>query len=111
MSPTETPKHKDAFVVVTNGELAPTIQFVFESGDVRALPYAYLTGMDFSKSGFITIEFTTGKVELRGRRLDKLFASLVFYQVIAVRQHSITETRPPSSECCIDRMAFTANEG
>jgi hypothetical protein len=110
MNTTETPKHQEAFTLATSGEYTPTIQFRFETDNVHALPYAYLMSIEFNKSGLITLDFTTHKVEIRGRRLDKLFASLVHYQVISVRQHSITDARPPMSECCVDRLVITAND-
>lgn len=110
MSIGQTPKYHEAFVLATNGEYTPTIQFTFETGNVRVMPYAYLTGIDFNKSGLITIEFTTHKVEIRGRRLEKLLASLVHYQVISVQQHSITDVRPPTGECCVDGLVITENE-
>jgi hypothetical protein len=103
-------KYHEAFIVAENGELPTTIQFAFDNGNVCALPYAYLVEIDFNRSGLITMGFTTRKVEIRGRRLDKLFASLVHYQVVAVRQLSITDVRPPQGECCIDGLVIKANE-
>jgi hypothetical protein len=103
-------KYHEAFIVADNGELPPTIQFTFDNGNVCALPYAYLVEIDLNKSGIITIGFTSRKVEIRGRRLDKLFAPLVHFQVISVRQLSITDVRPPPGECCVDGLVITANE-
>ena len=105
-----TKKYHDAFSVADNGEHPATIQFTFDNGNVCALPYAYLVEMDFNRSGVITIGFTSRKVEIRGRRLDQLFASLVHYQVISVRQHSITDVRPPSGECCVDGLLISKIE-
>ncbi len=103
-------KYHEAFIVAENGDLPTTIQFAVDDGNVCALPYAYLVAIEFNRSGAITIEFTSRKVELKGRRLEKLFASLVHYQVISIRQHSITDVRPPAGECCIDGLVITANE-
>lgn len=110
MNTTETPKHKEAFAVATSGEYIPTIQFQLETENVHALPYAYLTSIEFNKSGVITIDFTTHKVEIRGRRLDKLFASLVHYQVITVRQSAMTDISPPTGECCVDKLVIAKHE-
>jgi hypothetical protein len=110
MSSTEAPKYQEAFILATNGEYAPMIRFKFETDNVCALSYAYLIAVEFNKSGVITLEFTTHKVEIKGRRLERLFGSLVNHQVIAVRQHALTDTRPPPGECCVDRLAVTVNE-
>lgn len=110
MNSTEASKYQEAFILATNGEYPPMIRFRFETENVCALAYAYLIAVEFNKSGVITLEFTTHKVEIKGRRLEKLFGSLVNHQVIAVRQHSVTDVRPPQGECCVDRLAVTANE-
>lgn len=110
MTGLQSPKYHEAFILATNGEYPPMVRFRFETDDVCALAYAYLIAVRFSKSGVITLEFTTHKVEIKGRRLEALFGSLVNHQVIAVRQHSITDVRPPSGECCVDGLVITANE-
>ena len=110
MNHPEAPKYQEPFILATNGEYAPMIRFKFETDNVCALSYAYLILVDFNKSGVITLEFTTHKVEIKGRRLEKLFGSLVNHQVIAVRQHSLTDVRPPPGECCVDGLVVTANE-
>lgn len=110
MNDTQAPKHQDAFTLAASGEYTPTIQFRSDTDNAHALPYAYLMSIEFNKSGLITLEFTTHKVEITGRRLDRLFASLVHYQVISVRQHSITDVRPPAGECCVDKLVISVNE-
>ena len=110
MSTTETPKYPEPFILATNGEYAPMIRFKFETDNVCALAYAYLIAVEFDKSGVITLEFTTHRVEIKGRRLEKLFGSLVNHQVIAVRQHSLTDLRPPAGECRVDGLVVTVNE-
>lgn len=109
MNTRDTADKYEAFVVA-NDESPPTIQFTFDTGNACALPYADLAAIEFNRSGMITIEFTSRKVVLTGRRLDNLFASLVRYQVISVRQHSMTDVRPPSGECCVDELVIVANE-
>jgi hypothetical protein len=110
MNAPEAPKYHEAFIPVTNGEYAPMLRFRLETDNVFALAYAYLISVAFNKSGVITLEFTTHKVEIKGRRLEKLFGSLVNHQVISVRQQSITDVRPPAGECCVDGLVITANE-
>jgi hypothetical protein len=108
MSNAEAPKYQEAFILATNGEYAPMIRFKFATDNVFALAYAYLFAVDYNKSGLITLEFTTHRVEIKGRRLEKLFGSLVNHQIIAVRQHSLTDVRPPMGECCVDGLVITA---
>lgn len=110
MNGTETPKYHEAFILATNGEYPPMIRFRSETDNVFALAYAYLIAIDYNKSGTIAMQFTSHRVEIKGRRLEKLFGSLVNHQVIAVRQHSITDVRPPMGECCVDGLSITANE-
>jgi hypothetical protein len=110
MNTTEAPKHREAFILATNGEYPPMIRFRFETENVHALAYAYLTGIEYDKSGVLTLQFTSHRVTMKGRRLDKLFGSLVNHQVIAVSQHSITEVRPPAGECCIDTLTIAEQE-
>jgi len=106
----EKEKHQEAFILATSEEYPPMIRFKYESDDVHALPYAYMTGIEFDKSGIITIQFTTHKVVIKGRRMEKLFGALVNHQVISVRQHAITDVRPPAGECCIDGLVIETNE-
>jgi hypothetical protein len=107
MSTLEAPKYQEAFILATNGEYAPMIRFKFATDNVFALAYAYLFAVEFNKSGLITLEFTTHRVEIKGRRLEKLFGSLVNHKVIAVREHSLTDVRPPPGECCVDAVTLT----
>jgi hypothetical protein len=110
MNSAETAKPQEAFILATNGEYPPMVRFTFQTENVHALAYAYLVAVEFNKSGVITLEFTTHKVEIKGRRLEKLFGSLVNHQVIAVRQHPFTDNRPPAGECCVDGLVISANE-
>jgi hypothetical protein len=110
MSIPEAQKYHEAFINAENGEYTPMIRFRLESDDVCALAYAYLIAVEFNRSGVITLHFTSHQVEIKGRRLDKLFGSLVNHQVISVRQHSLTDVRPPAGECCVDALAITATE-
>lgn len=103
-------KYHQSFTVAGDGDYPSTIQFSFDNGNICALPYAYLVAIEMNKSGTITIEFTSRKVELKGRRLEKLFALLVNYKVTSVRQVSITDQRPPSGECCVDGLVITLIE-
>ena len=109
MNTPDTAEKYEAFVAADD-ESPPTIQFNFDTGNACALPYADLAAVEFNRSGMITIEFSSRKVILTGRRLDDLFASLVRYQVISVRQHAMTDARPPSGECCVDEMVIVENE-
>jgi len=58
----------------------------------------------------VTLEFTSHKVVIKGRRLDALFGSLVNQQVISVRQQSMADARPPSGECCVDGLSIKEKE-
>ena len=110
MNTAEAKNYQEAFILAADGEYTPMIRFMFETGNVCALAYAYLVAVEFNKSGVITLAFTTHKVEIKGRRLEKLFVALVNHQVVAVRQHSLTDVRPPVGECCVDGLVVTANE-
>jgi hypothetical protein len=104
MNTSEEKNHQGAFIVATSGEYPPMIRFKFATDNVHALAYAYLTGIEYDASGTITLEFSSHKVVIKGRRLDALFGSLVNHQVIAVRQQSMTDARPPAGECCVDML-------
>ena len=110
MNTTEAPKYQEAFILATAGEYPPMVRFKFETDNVHALAYAYLVGIEYRKSGTITLQFTSHTVEIKGRRLDRLFGSLVNHQVISVHQHSITEVRPPAGDCCVDSLTIKANQ-
>jgi hypothetical protein len=110
MNATEAPKYQEAFILATNGEYPPMLRFTMATGDVRATSYAYLINVDYDKSGTITLKFSSRTVEIKGRRLDKLFGALVNHQVISVRQHSIADVRPPAGECCVDAVTITEEE-
>ena len=110
MNTTEAKNHQGAFILATSGEYPPMIRFKFATDNVHALAYAYLTGIEYDKSGTITLEFPSHKVVIKGRKLDALFGSLVNHQVISVRQQSMTDARPPAGECCIDGMTIKENE-
>jgi len=110
MNTAEAPKFQEAFILATSGEYPPMIRFKFETENVHALAYAYLIGIEYDKSGVLTLEFASHKVVIKGRRLEKLFGSLVNHQVIAVRQHSITDVRPPAGECCVDALTIKENQ-
>ena len=110
MNTAETPKYHEAFILATNGEYPPMVRFRFETDNVHALAYAYLTSVEYDKSGVLTLEFTSHKVVIKGRRLDALFGSLVNHQVISVRQQSITDARPAAAECCVDALTIMENQ-
>jgi hypothetical protein len=110
MNMSEERKHQEAFILATTGEYPPMITFKLATDNARALAYAYLTGIDYDKSGVMTLEFTTHKVVIKGRRLDALFGSLVNHQVTSVRQQSITDLRPPAGECCVDALTIREHE-
>lgn len=110
MNITEEKTNQGAFILATAGEYPPMIRFKMATDNVHALAYAYLTSIEYDKSGVVTLEFTSHKVVIKGRRLDALFGSLVNHQVIAVRQHSITDARLPAGECCVDALVIRENE-
>ena len=109
MNTSEEKNHQGAFILATSGEYPPMIRFKFATDNVHALAYAYLTSIEYDKSGVVTLGFTSHKVVIKGRRLDALFGSLVNHQVISVRQQSITDARPSAGECCVDTLVVTAN--
>ncbi|GEM_PF-5515995 len=106
MNTTEEKNHQRAFIAATNGEYPPMIRFKFATENVHAFAYAYLTSIEYDKSGVVTLDFTSHKVVIEGRRLDALFGSLVNHQVISVRQQSVTDARPPTGECCVDGLTI-----
>jgi len=106
MNTTEEKNHQEAFILATNGEYPSMIRFKFATENVNAFAYAYLTSIEYDKSGVVTLEFMSHKVVIKGRRLDALFGSLVNHQVIAVRQQSIADARPPAGECCVDTLTI-----
>jgi hypothetical protein len=106
MNTTEAPKYHEAFILATNGEYPPMIRFKYATDNVHALAYAYLISVEYDKSAGLTLQFTSHRVTIKGRRLETLFGSLVNHQVISIRQHSITDVRPPAGECCIDAMTI-----
>jgi hypothetical protein len=106
MNTTEEKIQQGAFIQATNGEYPPMIRFKFATDNVHAFAYAYLTSIEYDKSGVVTLEFSSHKVVIRGRRLDALFGSLVNHQVIAVRQQSMSDPRPSAGECCIDGLTI-----
>ena len=110
MNTTEEKTHQEAFILATSGEYPPMIRFKYATDNVHALAYAYLTSIKYDKSGVVTLEFTSHKVVIKGRRLDALFGSLVNHQVISVRQQSMTDARPPAGECCIDGLTIKEKE-
>jgi hypothetical protein len=110
MNTTEEKKHQEAFILATSGEYPPMIRFKFATDNVHALAYAYLVGIEYDKSGTITLDFSSHKVVIKGRRLDALFGSLVDQRVISVRQQSMTDARPSAGECCIDGLTIRENE-
>ena len=110
MNTSEEKNHQGAFILATSGEYPPMIRFKFATDNVHALAYAYLTGIEYDKSGVVTLEFTSHKVVIKGRRLDALFGSLVNHQVISVRQQSITNFRPPPEDCVVDTLVIAKNE-
>jgi len=106
MNTTEEKNQQGAFILATSGECPPMIRFKYATDNVHALAYAYLTGIEYDKSGVVTLEFTSHKVVITGRRLDALFGSLVNHQVISVRQQSMTDARPSAGECCVDGLSI-----
>jgi hypothetical protein len=106
MNTTEEKNHQEAFILATNGEYPPMIRFKYATDNVHALAYAYLISVEYDKSAGLTLQFASHRVTIKGRRLEALFGSLVNHQVISVRQHSITDARPPSGECCIDGLTI-----
>jgi hypothetical protein len=110
MNASEEKIHQGAFIQATNGEYPPMIRFKFATENVHAFAYAYLTSIEYDKSGVVTLEFTSHKVVIKGRRLDALFGSLVNHQVISVRQQAITDARPAAGECCVDGLTIREKE-
>jgi hypothetical protein len=110
MNTTEEKTHQEAYILATNGEYPPMVRFKYATDNVHALAYAYLTSVEYDKSGVVTLEFASHKVVIKGRRLDALFGSLVNHQVISVRQQSITDLRPPAGECCIDALVIKESD-
>lgn len=110
MNSTEEKPHQEAFILAANGEFPPMVCFKLATDNVHALAYAYLTGIEFDKSGVVTLEFTSHKVVIKGRRLDALFGSLVNHQVTSVRQQAMTDGRPPAGECCVDGLTIKEKE-
>lgn len=110
MNTSEEKTHQGAFILATSGEYPPMIRFKYATDNVHAFAYAYLTSIEYDKSGVVTLEFTSHKVVIKGRRLDALFGSLVNHQVISVRQQSMTDARPPVGECSIDGLTIKEKE-
>jgi hypothetical protein len=106
MNTAEEKNHQGAFILATAGEYPPMITFKLATDNAHALAYAYLVGIEYDKSGAVTLEFTSHKVVIKGRRLDALFGSLVNHLVISVRQQSMTDARPPAGVCCIDGVSI-----
>jgi len=110
MNTTDEKNNQGAFILATAGEYPPMIRFKFATANVHAFAYAYLTSIEYDASGTITLEFSSHKVIIKGRRLDALFGSLVNHQVIAVRQQSMTDPRLPMAECCVDTLTIKEKE-
>jgi hypothetical protein len=58
------------------------VTFRFHNGNLRALGYSYLVGLDFDPSKNLVLEFTNRTVTITGRNLTPLFKALAAHKVM-----------------------------
>lgn len=56
------------------------------TGDRRALPYAYLLGIDYARSTGITLQYTAANVHIRGRNLAQLYDGFITQRVLWITE-------------------------
>ncbi|MGL5095331.1 MAG: hypothetical protein ACRDD1_07065 [Planctomycetia bacterium] len=66
-----------AFAVGPSSRPPMMLEFRRRNGDRFALGYGYLIRVDFNPSRGVVLEFTDGRVEVEGRRLEPLFHAVV----------------------------------
>jgi hypothetical protein len=87
------------------------LDFMRETGDRTAFPYAYLIGVFWDKSGKLTFEFTGWKVEVEGQCLEKLYADVLLAKVEWIAEQGSRYVTPTASEPFVEKITLTAKGG
>tara|TARA_Y100000815_G_scaffold231057_1_gene221071 strand:- start:1215 stop:1685 length:471 start_codon:yes stop_codon:yes gene_type:complete len=80
-----TPEHEvyGALVQLVGG-LATMLDLRFRSGHRRALPYSYLSDVEFDPGGTLTLAFPSVSVAITGRALSPVYQAIITQTALAV---------------------------
>src|SRR5262249_55465348 len=84
---------------------SPMLDIRLKTGAHFALPYAYLTSIEFNGAGEIKLDFTTHHVLIQGGNLSVVYTGLLFQNVEFVQ-----ESAPPASDIRADKPFIDAVE-
>lgn len=70
-----------------NGERSIMLDIQFQDGKQKAIPYTYLSGIDYDPSNGIVLEFMEKKITISGRNLEKLYEYLLLHRVNYIKEN------------------------
>ena len=74
------------------------------NGRCVALPYAYLTSINFDRTSGLKLKYTTHEVTITGRNLDSIYSGLRYHRVEFLKEGNERYDERPEAEPFIVRM-------
>lgn len=87
-----------------NGERSIMLDIQFQNGKQKAIPYTYLSGMEYDPSEGITLEFMEKKITILGRNLDKLYEYLLLHRVNYLKENVGDLDDTPENQLFIEEI-------
>ena len=81
------------------------------NGNRFALPYAYLTKVDYNLSDGITLRYASSCITIRGRHLQELYEGFLTQRVLWLQEENDLLTPKPESEPCIVEVVLSDRFG
>ena len=111
-----TPQEKEAketFFIIEkqHGTRAIMLDMVFENGNHLAMPYAYMTKMDYDLSVGIVIEWGEVKATIHGRHLEKLYTYLLQHRILVVMEGTGKADLVLETDTYIERIEVKEGQG
>lgn len=91
------------FGIEANQKFPTTIDLRFANGNCKAIPYTYISEMDFIPSEGIEITASGRKFRITGRNLKRLYDYLVSYRVRFI-QENIGEDTANENDLFVDEI-------
>ena len=82
------------------------VTFFTHDGNMRALGYSYLIGLDFDPSKALVMEFTGRTVTLTGRNLMPIFKALAAHKVVWIREADPLSEPPEDAATVVNGIEF-----
>lgn len=97
-----------AFAAVRGVAPPAMLDLRLKTGDAVALPYSYLTAVEYDAGGTLRLKFVGHSVTLTGRNLRRVYDGLVQHRVRYVQEESALYDESPETGTFIDGIVVKA---